>query len=72
MIILCILSEYHGNNTAFYRILNNYLYLCSRDFLLTLVQQIKSSKIINGMAKVSIICENHGRFRKVSSKVLKV
>ena len=54
MIILCILSEYYGNNAAFYRILNNYLYLCSRDFLLTLVQQIKSSKIINGMAKVSI------------------
>ena len=26
---LCILSEYHGNNAAFYRILNNYLYLCS-------------------------------------------
>ena len=31
MIILRILSEYNGNNTAFYRILNNYSYLFNRE-----------------------------------------
>ena len=61
MIILCILSEFNKNNTAFYRSLNNYSYLCSyrqypsshphRFSVRVAIAIVKKKKIKNGKNK---------------------